>query len=179
MIWNSVPQPEPRAGSDVLLSIPWCYDGGEPPRDLFEIVCRYYGYPASRSPWWDLDAASSARSFVERAAHVGLRAHVLRGSSKCLFQWLQDGILPLARLHTNGHATYVAVTGVRNSTDCIRIGTTVADQRWISMRDFQRQWRRAGSEAILITERPVIAARGVSLPAFNGAMPLSTPGLAA
>ncbi len=180
MIWKSLPQPESPSASDVLLSIPWCYDGGgEPPRDLFEIVCRYYGFPASRLPWWNLDTAGSARLFVERAARVGLKAHVLRGSRKRLFQWLQDGILPLARLNTNGYATYVAVTGIRNSTDSIRIGTTVADQRWISMRDFQQQWCGAGSEAILITERPVTAARGVGLPAFGGAMPFSNQVMAA
>jgi hypothetical protein len=179
MIWKSLPQRESHSVSDILLSIPWCDDGGEPPRDLFEIVCRYYGYPASRLPWWDADAKSSAHRFVERAARVGLKAHVLRGSRKRLLQWLQDGIIPLARLHINGHATYVAVTGVRNSADSIRIGTSVADQRWISMRDFQRQWCGAGSEAILITERPVIEARGVCLPAFYGANPFSQQVLAA
>jgi hypothetical protein len=179
MIWNFRPQRESHSASDVLLSIPWCCEGGEPPHDLFEIVCRYYGYPASRLPWWDVDADSSARGFVEQAARVGLKAHILRGSRKRLFQWLQDGLLPLARLHTNGHDTYVAVTGVRNSADCIRIGTSVSDQRWISMRDFQRQWCEAGSEAILITERPVTEARGVCLPAFCGAMPFPTQALAA
>ncbi len=179
MIWNLFPQREFNLVSDVLLPIPWCCDGGEAPYDLFEIVCRYYGYPAHRLPWWDVDAESSARGFIERAERVGLKAHVLRGSRERLFQWLQDGVLPLARLCIDGEESYVAVTGLRDRAAGVRIGKSVEDQRWISMSDFQQQWRAAGSETILITERPVSESRAVCLPEFSGALPFARLGLAA